>query len=145
MPNGFCSDRCIHWQILSKPDKLVPYFVNEIVGHIGGMPGLFISCVFSASLSTVSAYLNCVSGLIYKDYVCRIKAFRHTERRANVIMKLIIVVLGVYCIAMGFLVEHSNSLFEVQVTVTSLSTGAVVGIFTLALFYPWASQAVCLN
>lgn len=109
------------------------------------MPGLFISCVFSASLSTVSAYLNCVSGLIYKDYVCRIKTFRHTERRANVIMKLIIVVLGVYCIAMGFLVEQSNSLFEVQVTVTSLSTGAVVGIFTLALFYPWASQAVCLN
>lgn len=122
----------------------MPHFVNEIVGHISGMPGLFISCVFSASLSTVSAYLNCISGLLYKDYVCSIKAYRHTEYRANVIMKLIIVALGVYSVAMGFMVEGSGSLFQVQSTIIGLTIGGVVGIFTLALFYPWASHTATM-
>lgn len=41
------------FQILVQADKLVPYFVNDIVGHIHGLPGIFISCVFSASLRYV--------------------------------------------------------------------------------------------
>ncbi len=37
-------------QIVAKHDQMVPHFVQDVVGHISGMPGLFISCVFSASL-----------------------------------------------------------------------------------------------
>lgn len=106
-------------------------------------PEFFNSTIHIPLSSTVSAYLNCVSGLLYKDYICRyVPDFQHTERKANLIMKLIICLLGVYCIGMGVLVERSTSLFQVQITMSSLINGAVVGVFTLALFYPWASQKV---
>lgn len=39
---------------MSKSDKLIPYFVQEIVGHLKGIQGIFISCVFSAALRLVS-------------------------------------------------------------------------------------------
>lgn len=42
---------------MTKSDKMIPYFVQEIVGHLNGMPGLFISCVFSAALRLISLSL----------------------------------------------------------------------------------------
>lgn len=120
----------------------MPYFVNDLVGNVSGMPGLFISCVFSASLSTVSAYLNSVAGIIYKDYICKIRGFKHTESRANVIMKSIVVAVGVYSVLLGFVLEKSSSLFQAIYTVIGLTTGIVFGVFTLGLFYPKANSKV---
>lgn len=92
--------------------------------------------------STVSAYLNSISGLLYKDYICSMRHYKHTEQKANLIMRLLICLIGAYCVIMGILVAKSSSLFQVNATISSLSTGAVTGIFTLGLFYPWASQKV---
>lgn len=35
---------------IKKPDQLLPYFVMHIGGWIPGLPGLFVSGVFSACL-----------------------------------------------------------------------------------------------
>lgn len=95
--------------------------------------------------STISAILNSVSGILYTDYICHLGWFEPTERRANAIMKAVIVLIGALCIALGFVVEKSTSLFQVMFTVSSLTNGAVFGVFTLALFYPWSSQKVCVR
>lgn len=93
--------------------------------------------------STISAILNAVSGILYTDYICHL--IEPTERRANMIMKATIVLIGALCIALGFVVEKSTSLFEVVLTLSSLTNGAVFGVFSLALFYPWSSQKVCIK
>lgn len=120
----------------------MPYFVNDLVGNVGGMPGLFIACVFSASLSTVSAYLNSLAGLIYKDYICKVPGFKHSESNANVIMKSTIVVIGVYTLVMGLLLENSPSMFQVLYTLAGITQGVVFGVFTLGMFYPKANCRV---
>ncbi|KAH8355920.1 hypothetical protein KR200_002233, partial [Drosophila serrata] len=120
--------------LVSKPDKMMPFFVQDIMGHLAGMPGVFISCVFSAALSSLSATLNSLAGVVYFDYIK--PRIRHTEARANWAMKLIVVVMGGYCILGGFVVQNFNSILQTVVTITGINTGAVVGVFLLGMFVP---------
>ncbi|KAH8382273.1 hypothetical protein KR009_002597, partial [Drosophila setifemur] len=120
--------------LVSKPDKMMPFFVQDIMGHLTGMPGVFISCVFSAALSSLSATLNSLAGVVYFDYIK--PRIRHTEARANWSMKVIVVVMGAYCILGGFMVQNFNSILQTVVTITGINTGAVVGVFLLGMFVP---------
>lgn len=128
--------------IVTKYDKMMPRFVKDIAGHISGMPGIFISCVFSASLSTFSASLHCVSGVVYSDYILPLKLFKHNDVNANRIMRLTIFALGSFCAFSGVLVEHFSSMFQAITTVAGVTVGAKFGTFTLAMLYPWANQKV---
>ncbi|XP_055850584.1 sodium-coupled monocarboxylate transporter 1-like [Episyrphus balteatus] len=124
-------------KIVDKPDKMMPFFVQDVVGHLKGMPGLFISCVFSAALSAMSASMNSLAGIFYFDYI---KPFvRHTERKANYSMKGFILLTGVYCVAAGFLVEKSASLLQTIMTIGGVVQGAMVGVFLLGFLVPKAN------
>lgn len=131
--------------IVSKPDNLVPRFVQDVAGHIPGMTGIFISCVFSASLSTVSAGLHAVSGIIYSDCVRPLKLFAHTDSNANLAMRTIIVLLGTICAFGGIFVERFSSIFQIVVTVAGVTTGSKFGVFMLGMLYPWANSKVCFE
>lgn len=127
-------------QIVEKADKMMPFFVQDVMGHLKGMPGVFISCVFSAALSTMSATLNSLAGVVYFDYI---KPFiRHTDARANAIMKLFVLAMGCYCILGGLIVQKFNSILQTIITITSLNTGAVVGAFFLGMFVPRVNAKV---
>lgn len=119
---------------------MVPQFVNEIVGWIPGMTGIFISCVFSAALSTMSAFLNTVGAVMYNDYVRTIRGFNHTDKRARTVMKLTVAIIGVYSVLCGVAFEKIGSLFQFGYTVNSINLGAVCGVFTLGMFNTRANQ-----
>ncbi|XP_075166349.1 sodium-coupled monocarboxylate transporter 2-like [Haematobia irritans] len=128
--------------IVEKADKIMPFFVQDIVGHLKGMPGVFISCVFSAALSTMSATLNSLAGVVYFDYI---KPFiRHTDNRANTIMRIFVVTTGCYCIAGGFVVEKFNSILQTILTIMAINAGAVVGVFLLGMLVPRVNGKVVL-
>ncbi|BFF91108.1 sodium-coupled monocarboxylate transporter 2 [Drosophila madeirensis] len=129
--------------LVSKPDKLMPFFIQDIMGHLIGMPGIFISCVFSASLSSLSASLNSFAGVVYFDYIK--PHIRHTDARANGIMKLVIIAMGAYCILGGYMVQNFNSIIQTIWTITGISTGAVVGVFLLGMFVPRCSAKVAVT
>lgn len=120
----------------------MPRFVQDVAGHMRGMPGVFISCVFSASLSAVSATMNSLAGLIYLDFIKPLKFYRHTEKSANLIMKAIVILFGIECIFGALLVEKFHSLFQLMLTVGGTVIGAKFGIFTLGMLYPWANKHV---
>lgn len=120
----------------------MPLFVNTIIGWLPGLTGIFISSVFSASLSTISAYLNTISAIIYMDYVKKIRGFKHTEKRAFVCMKSIIIIMGIYSVLGGILVEHLGPIFQVFLTIIGMTMGAVNGIFTLGMLFPRANSTV---
>ncbi|KAH8418032.1 hypothetical protein KR222_010824 [Zaprionus bogoriensis] len=127
---------------VSKLDKMVPYFVEDIMGHLSGMPGVFISCVFSAALSTLSASINSLSGIVYFDYIK--PHIHHTEHRANVIMKLFVFFSGIYCIFGGIVVEKFNSILQIVYSIGGISFGAVTGVFLLGMLVPRAHGRAAL-
>uniref|UniRef100_T1GDF5 Uncharacterized protein n=1 Tax=Megaselia scalaris TaxID=36166 RepID=T1GDF5_MEGSC len=120
--------------VVQKQDQMLPFFVQQTVGNIVGMSGFFISSVFSASLSTLSANLNSLSGIIYFDYIKR--NVKHTEEKANFIMKIIVCLTGIYCIFGGLVVERFHSLIEVCVTWTGVAFGCLFGVFMMGFFVP---------
>lgn len=124
---------------VSKPDKMVPHFVQDTVGHISGLTGVFVSCVFSAGLSTMSANLNSLAGLLYEDYI-RPSIKLPTDRKANNIMRLIIVLCGLYCALMGIVVENFSSILQLVMTISSVQCGTTFGAFCLGMLWPYANK-----
>uniref|UniRef100_A0A8C2H2J5 Solute carrier family 5 member 12 n=1 Tax=Cyprinus carpio TaxID=7962 RepID=A0A8C2H2J5_CYPCA len=59
---------------------LMPYFVMEILSAFPGLPGLFVACAFSGTLSTVAASINALATVMYEDFVSQ--CFRDLSNRA---------------------------------------------------------------
>lgn len=58
-----------NFQVISRSDQLLPYYVLDVAANIPGLPGLFLAGLVSAGLSTMSASLNTVAGTIYEDFI----------------------------------------------------------------------------
>lgn len=127
-------------QIVSKSDKMVPYFIQDVAGHLTGMSGLFISCVLSAGLSTLSAAFNSLSGIIYQYYIQPFKCIKHTEAKGNFAMKIIVVFLGAYCLLMGIVVEQFKHILQMTLSLGGITSGTTLGLFTLGMLWPFANK-----
>ncbi|XP_055635012.1 sodium-coupled monocarboxylate transporter 2-like [Toxorhynchites rutilus septentrionalis] len=130
----------IKLNLVEKADNLLPFFVQDVIGNFKGMPGVFISCVFSAGLSTMSANLNSLAGIVYEDYIRPFKLFKHSDASAKLAMKALIFFSGLYCIVMGLVVEQFGHILQMVVTIASVTQGAVMGIFCLGMLWPWANK-----
>ena len=42
--------------IITKQDQIIPYYVMDKLGHIYGLPGLFLACLFSGALRSASLW-----------------------------------------------------------------------------------------
>lgn len=54
---------------ISSRDQLMPIFIVDAMSHLPGVSGLFVSGIFSASLSTVSAAVNSLAAVTLEDYI----------------------------------------------------------------------------
>ncbi|XP_024946270.1 sodium-coupled monocarboxylate transporter 1 [Cephus cinctus] len=129
---------------IRKPDQLLPYFVMEIAENVPGLPGLFVSGVFSAALSTMSTGLNSMSGVIYEDMIKPLLKKPMGQVAASRIMKLTVVLIGAVCVGLVFLVEKLSGLIQAGKSLSGITAGPLLGIFTLGMFFPYANSAGAL-
>ena len=62
----------------------------DLLGSYPGIPGLFVACVYSAALSTVSSGLNSLAAVCLKDFIQPMyKIDQLSERRATNISRLL--------------------------------------------------------
>ncbi|OXU24946.1 hypothetical protein TSAR_015669 [Trichomalopsis sarcophagae] len=125
---------------IRKPDQLLPFFVMEMARTIPGLPGLFVSGVFSAALSTMSTGLNSMSGVIYEDMIKPCLKKPMSDVAASRVMKLTVVVIGVVCVALVLLVEKLSGLIQAGKSLSGITAGPLLGIFTLGMFFPFANS-----
>ncbi|XP_045157361.2 sodium-coupled monocarboxylate transporter 2-like [Mercenaria mercenaria] len=59
----------VKFGLVDKTDQLVPLMVLDVLGTIPGFPGIFMACVFSGTLSSLSSGLNAMSAVIIEDYI----------------------------------------------------------------------------
>lgn len=57
------------FQVVTRSDKILPYYVLDVAANVPGLPGLFLAGLVSAGLSTMSAGLNTATGTIYEDFI----------------------------------------------------------------------------
>nr|XP_044251029.1 sodium-coupled monocarboxylate transporter 2 [Drosophila takahashii] len=125
--------------LIMNDDQLVPFFVVNSLGHIYGMPGLFIAGVFGASLSSLSVYLNSTSLVILHDIIRGCFKMQPGERASNIVVKSSIVLLGIIAFAMVFLLEKASGILSISVSLAAIAASSTFGIFTLGMLVPWAN------
>ena len=100
--------------LIKKTDQLMPYFVMDQLTLWPGIPGLFVACVFSASLSTLSSGFNALSAVTFDDFLCRFETIRKlSETNMRRISKILSFCYGLSAIGMAFLVSRLDSVLQV--------------------------------
>ncbi|XP_054288219.1 sodium-coupled monocarboxylate transporter 2-like [Macrosteles quadrilineatus] len=128
-------------KMVKKTSQILPYYVMDVARDFPGLTGLFISGVLSAALSTMSAGLNTVAGTLYEDFVQFVlKGEKLSEASQSLILKVIVLVLGLVCVALVFIVEKLGALFQMALSLIGVTNGALVGVFCLGLFFPRANS-----
>ncbi|XP_076112804.1 sodium-coupled monocarboxylate transporter 1-like [Mytilus galloprovincialis] len=127
--------------IIDKSDQLLPYLVMDVLGKIYGLPGLFVSCIFSASLSTVSSGVNALALVLITDILKPlykyIKQRDMDEAVATTLSKVAALFYGLLTIGLAFLAQYFGSLIvQVGLSISGMVGGPLLGLFTLGFFFP---------
>lgn len=129
-------------QLTSFPDQMLPLFVMETLGELPGLSGLFIAGVFSAALSSLSTCLNSMSAVVLEDFVKPSVKQPLTENMTNWVMRSVVVVIGVICVGMVYIVEKMGTVLQLTMSLEAITNGPLLGIFTLGIFVPWIKSRV---
>ena len=117
--------------VLKSADQILPYFVvNELPI---GMPGLLISAIFAASMSTVSSGINALTTTTLVDFAQRLWGWSNDEERSLKLARQLTVVYGVLVVGLAFVVERLGSLLEASNKAIGLAGGPLLGLFLLGM------------
>ncbi len=70
-----------------------------------GLSGLFISGIFSGSLSTVSSAINSLAAVTLEDYIKPVIGDRIPVQREPLVLKVLATFFGFSSVALAFIVE----------------------------------------
>ncbi|XP_076361247.1 sodium-coupled monocarboxylate transporter 2-like [Tachypleus tridentatus] len=131
--------------LVSAPDQLLPLFVMDVLRFLPGLPGLFVSGVYSAALSTLSSGINSLAAVTLEDIVktCVIKEI--SELWATRITKGLTLLYGIITILLVAVVELLGEVLQATWSFHGILGGPLLGLFTLGMFCPWANSkgALC--
>ncbi|KAK5986307.1 Sodium-dependent multivitamin transporter [Trichostrongylus colubriformis] len=109
-----------------------------------GLFGLYVSCIMSATLSTLSSGMNSMAAAIYEDFLKRKLDGEITDHQATFLNKAIVVSCGITSTALAFAAEPLGGILRVCVSVMGAISGPMVGIFVLAMFFPRSGFWSCI-
>ncbi|XP_074082785.1 sodium-coupled monocarboxylate transporter 1-like [Macrotis lagotis] len=124
---------------ISAPDQLMPYLVMDILQDFPGLPGLFVACVYSATLSTVSASVNALAAVTISDIV-RPYCPSLSEKTLYWLCKVTSWLFGAICIGMAAVASLMGALLQMVLTIFGVIGGPLLGLFSLGILVPFANS-----
>ncbi|XP_011150897.1 sodium-coupled monocarboxylate transporter 1 [Harpegnathos saltator] len=122
------------------PDQILSYYVMDVAGHLSGLPGLFVAALLSSGLAVLSTNLNTISGTIFEDFIR--PYLSNNMKKEHIIlniMKGISVICGVLAVSLVLLVEKLGTIFQIGISMRSVTDGPLLGFFVLGTMVPWAN------
>ncbi|KAG8182483.1 hypothetical protein JTE90_020401 [Oedothorax gibbosus] len=126
-------------KLIDAPDQLFPRFVMETLGAFPGIPGLFVSGIFSGALSTVSSGVNSLAAVALEDFIKKFIAKDISHVWATRVTKSLAVFFGLLSIALVFVAEQMGGVLQAALTIHGIVGGPMLGVFTLGMFFPFAN------
>ncbi|XP_046890471.1 sodium-coupled monocarboxylate transporter 2 [Hypomesus transpacificus] len=132
---------CDPWTagFVAAPDQLMPYFVMDILGELPGLPGLFVACAFSGTLSTVAASINALATVTYEDFVKQ-SCTNLSNSASAWISKGLCIVFGVVCTSMAVAASYMGGIVQAALSIHGMCGGPMLGLFFLGILFPWTSS-----
>lgn len=116
--------------------------VMHTLGGIPGLPGLFVAGVFSAALSSLSTGLNSLACVMSEDLIKPILPSKLTERQTAIMLRSIVVVFGISCLFLVFVVEKMGTVLQLATMMGAVSMGPLLGFYIAGICMPWISEKV---
>ena len=136
----------VKFGLINKADQMLPLMVLDILGNIPGLTGLFVACVFSGSLSSISSGLNAMSAVLLEDFF---KPFcmRTLHGKKEILMsKVFVMFLGVLQFGVALAISQASGLIlQLSYSVFSIMSGPLMGLFISGLVFPWTNKCGAIS
>ncbi|XP_071807300.1 sodium-coupled monocarboxylate transporter 1-like [Asterias amurensis] len=120
-------------------DGLLPYYILDAFQNLPGIPGLLVSGLCSAALSTVSSILNSIATISGEHIVS--KVWRDmSDARYLMITRLLALVFGALNIATAMLVGQLGNILPAIIGLVGITNGPVCAVFILGFFFRRANS-----
>jgi sodium-coupled monocarboxylate transporter 8/12 len=127
-------------KFISAIDQIFPYFVMEVLSNIPGLPGVFLACIFSGSLSTISSGLNSLTAVIIEDIYKGLMRGQLSDERQGFISKIFSIILGAVVMLLTYVVSHLGPILNASTSLFGALQGPIMGVFFLGFFFPRANR-----
>ncbi|KAM5292385.1 sodium-dependent multivitamin transporter [Ctenodactylus gundi] len=125
-------------QSQAAPDQFVLYFVMDILRSLPGLPGLFVACLFSGSLSTISSAFNSLATVTMDDLI-QPWFPEFTEARAIMLSRSLAFGYGLLCLGMAYISSQMGPMLQAALSIFGMVGGPLLGLFCLGMFFPCAN------
>ncbi|XP_063002941.1 sodium/iodide cotransporter [Elgaria multicarinata webbii] len=121
---------------ISAPDQYMPYLVLDIFEEYPGVPGLFLACAYSGTLSTASTSINAMAAVTVEDLI-KPNLPHLSPRKLTLISKGLSLIYGTACITVAALSSLlGGGVLQGSFTVMGVISGPLLGAFILGMFVP---------
>lgn len=122
-------------------DQLVIFYMLDLLGETYGLPGLYVACIFSATLSTVSSSINSLSAVLFEDFIRPLAMRRQfSQHRIGVITKITAGLYGVIAVCLAFGAAPLGGILKAVTSACGVLSGPLVGLILLGILFPFANR-----
>lgn len=143
---------CDPYQIkeIAKYDQILPYLVMDVLKDFYGLPGLFIACVYSAALSSVSSGLNSLTAVFLHDFIYPLNVYLNrpafSSKQSIMMSRILASIFGLVTIGLSFLCQKVGStVLQISLSIFGLLGGPLLGVISLGMFVPCANSTVIIT
>ncbi|XP_008178360.1 sodium-coupled monocarboxylate transporter 2 isoform X2 [Acyrthosiphon pisum] len=130
-----CDPRALGY--ISEIDEIIPFYIEDRFYFLPGFMGLVLASLFNSGLSILVSNLNSISTVAWEDFVSQIPIFKGaTEKNQLWCIKSISVITGFIVMGVAFIVAQSSGVIDASQLMTSATSGPLLGVFVLAMFFP---------
>ncbi|XP_007943656.1 sodium/iodide cotransporter [Orycteropus afer afer] len=127
---------------ISAPDQYMPLLVLDIFEDLPGIPGLFLACAYSGTLSTASTSINAMAAVTVEDLI-KPQLPSLAPRRLVIISKGLSFIYGSACLMVAALSSLlGGGVLQGSFTVMGVIGNPLLGAFILGMFLPSCNTAV---
>ncbi|MEJ1287893.1 solute carrier family 5 (sodium iodide symporter) member 5 [Cricetulus griseus] len=121
---------------ISAPDQYMPLLVLDIFEDLPGVPGLFLACAYSGTLSTASTSINAMAAVTVEDLI-KPRMPSLAPRKLVLISKGLSLIYGSACLTVAALSSMlGGGVLQGSFTVMGVISGPLLGAFTLGMLLP---------
>jgi len=119
-----------HLSTPAQTDRIYPEFLWRNLPP--GVAGLTIAAILAAAMANLSAALNALASTTVVDFL-RARARAVSEARSLLWARVATVLWGAVLLAIGILARRWGSVLEAGLTIASIPSGALLGVFLLGV------------
>ncbi|BFZ12619.1 hypothetical protein BsWGS_15658 [Bradybaena similaris] len=130
---------------VAKQDQLIPFFVLKTMGDFPGLPGLFVACIFSASISTVSSGINSLAAVTLEDLFKPCYHLVHhkspSKGMSTVATIILAIIFGAMTIGLAYLASLlGKTALTISFGIFGIVGGPLLGLIMSGMFIPFMNS-----